>query len=337
MSYNSTTLFHSKFEELPLTNLKTAETLTINGTSPSLVDGVRGNALQMTEGSFLEASHLALTNKLSIGFWLKPANPGIVTTPNKESIPLVMPLVAQSSFSTVGNTIYTYNMDFCVSEATYYENEENYLIISLGGLLSSVYTEKILISQKYSSNEYHYFWISVDLSTSTFKIFIDGVDTTVDEVGDNITSFLNASALFSINNSAPGLTYQVARNIGILDDLVVLNTAVSNIDTISRSALMGAEYIVDTDYIDTYEINQAVICDDPGTVQITSIYVNRGNLYVGRSDGLLLRGVRELWQTRREFFNATELQYTTTINRSDSSSLSLSGGVLSVTNEVIRI
>jgi hypothetical protein len=94
---------------------------------------------------------------------------------------------------------------------------------------------------------------------------------------------------------------------------------------------------VDSTYSVVDEVNQAAVFDDASTVQISALYSNRGNVYIGRSDGKLLKGVRTLWQRRSDFGNSNELNNMTVITRSTTDNVVLSGGVLNVTNAIIRV
>lgn len=336
MSYASDVIFHIPFDSEPIVNAVSTQFLT-SSTTPVIVDGVFGNAWQMPNNDYLLSNDtISPTNKLTIGFWLKPVNPGIVTDPvSTTSKPLKMPVLSKATFNVSGfNSIVSYT--FLLWEETQNDGT-NILKAKVKGIKNSALAEATITSTPYQVGIFHHFWIIYDGAVDSLRLFVD----TMEELGGvsgtvPSTLSINASNL-TINNNVDGPLWQVTRNQGDIDDLVIFSSAKSDPNTITRAANKGALYVADNVYTVVDEIDHAIVFDDPGTAQITSVYSNRGRLYVARSDGKLLRGTKLLWETRREFSNDKEIDGLTAVNKGDSGLIRVSLGSLKIQNKVVRV
>lgn len=333
MAYTNT-LYHLTFDALPLTD-PVGSTVVTTGTA-TLADGVFGSALSLN-GVRVSSSPFTITNKLGIGFWLKPKNQGLAHDPvNLDAEPLCQAVIAQGDVNYSAGSFVANSPTFIVYEETQ-EDNQNKLVVILDGLdgSSNPVTRKV-VSTAYDCDEWHHFFINYDGATTTLTIYIDLVVDAGTATG-TVPTTLNASLEdFRINTVAIGKNYQCVQNTGYMDDLVIFN-ATKTATQVQRLANRGALYVADSSYTSIEEIHQGFIVDDPSTIQITSVFANRGNIYIGRTDGKLLRGVRSLWESRHEFADERELDFLTVVTKTADNNSSVTDGVLKLKNEVIRI
>lgn len=306
--------------------------LTITGSSPSFVSGVFGNAWSMTDETYVENNSLTdLTSAFTIGFWLKPSYAGLVTSPGNATQSLLMPLMAKSDFTYDDNNKYLIQTStkFVIWEETQIDGT-NVMKVLINGA-----TTATLTSSKYATGVFHYFWIRYD--GTYLRLFIDLIEDVAASISGTVPASLGAySSPFSINYEAPGYQYQIARNSGTIDDLVVFKTAMSNTDMF-RASQYGAISIADSQYAAVEEVNEAIVYDDASTIQINSVFTNRGDLYVAKDNGELARGVKRLWLSRRNFDNQLEVDTLDYVTRAEQPSLQLVEGKLVIKDEIIRI
>lgn len=338
MAYISEAFLYVPFDEEPFMQMVSSALLTDNGITPTLVDGVFEKAWQMVDTCYLEtAATGSLTTSFSIGFWLKSTNPGMVTDPGTlETLPLKMPLISKATF-VVGATVTASTYTIIIWEETQ-STGGNVLKVKIKGTRSAVTVEPILTSSEYAIGSFHHFWIAYDGGSDIFRLYIDAVEDQSATISGSIPTTLSVNAAtFSLNKNVTGELYEIARNSGILDDLVILTSSVTDVQNIARVANNSAAYLIDTDYSTLEEVDCGAVFDDPGTIEVNGITRNRGYLYVGRSDGSILRGSNSLWDSRREFKNTNEMDVLTTTSKSSNSSMAIQDGVLQVEDKVIRI
>lgn len=336
MSYASDVIFHIPFDSEPIANAVTTQFLTSN-TTPVMVDGVFGNAWQMPNNDYLQSNDtISPTTALTIGFWLKSVNPGIVTDPNLNiSKPLKMPVLAKSTF-TVLTSISAVSTTFLVWEETQ-DDGTNVLKAKVKGTKNSALAEATITSSPYQVGIFKHFWIVYDGTALSLRLFVDTIEDFGTIIGTIPSTLSVNTSKLTINNNVDGSLWQVTRNQGVIDDLVIFSSAKTTASTIARAANKGALYVADNAYTAVDEIDQAIVFDDPGTAQITSVYSNGGRLYVARSDGKLLRGTKLLWESRREFSNDNEINSLTAVNKGDSGFVRVSLGSLKIQNKIVRV
>jgi hypothetical protein len=329
MSYDPNCKIHLPFDG-SLVNQPSGDVISTTST-PVYVDApfAQGLCLDGFSGT-LDALN-SVTSQFTIGFWLKSVNPGMVTSPAGVTEPLHMPLFAKGSFATnpvTGAVTTTFNK-LQVWEETHSDGR-NVLVVKVKGVTSGT-----LSSSPYTTGVFHHFWI-VYSGTGVFKIYIDLVrDTGALFTGILPGSLSVSTSLFSINTAIEGQTYSIARNKGVLDDLVIFDSLIDDPNRINRAISYGGFYTA-ADLL-SEDVDQPVVFDDTATAQISSIYGNRGNVYAGRSDGKILKGARTLWESRREFSNADELKFVSVITRSSGDNLSVQNGLLNITNAIVRV
>ena len=337
MSYASNVLFHASFDANPLSNAVTSAFFNVFGTTPIIEPGVFGNAWRMDDTVYIDSNDAStLTTKLTVGFWLKSVNPGIATNPSRVAVPLKMPVVAKSAF-VVGSTVVGYSSTvFNIWEETQ-DDGTNVMKFRVDGFKIGL-VNATLTSSPYPTGVYHHFWLICDCVAGKLRLFVDTFEDLGATVSGTIpTTFTVTFAKVSVNNNTFGNRYEIVRNQGAIDDLVIFSDAIVSPTTIVRAANDGALYVADTAYLNLDEVDQSAVFDDPGTAQINSIYGNRGRVYVARSDGKLLRGTKLIWQSRREFGNPKEANNLVTISKGHTGSVSASDGSLKIQDKIVRV
>lgn len=301
----------------------------INGV-PTIVPGKFENAWEMAPNVEVRFAISNLTTAFSAGCWLNSTNPGLATSSSGVTIPICLPLFSKCTFV---NGLYGARDSSYVNFLVYEETEEdnkNHLAIELGSSKS--------ITGSYTAGEWHHLWIAYSGDNpKTLKVWIDLEETAVTTIKGTLpTSLTSNSSDLTINGEAPGYSYNRIRNSAIIDDFLLLTVYIDDTSKISKAANNGSIYIANSDLSKIEEISQAIVFDDPSTVQITSVFANRGNVYVGRSDGQLLKGVRSIWRSRRDFNNPQEIDLVT-VQYKGTTSPEISKGAIKLTNETIRI
>lgn len=334
MSYTSDTLLHATFDDTIFVNETSGTPATQSG-SPTLVEGQFNDGWEMsapTTASFVVTSP---TTEFTIGFWLKPKNPGVITQAGTTQS-LTQALLNKCGFTTVGITTSVTTLTFVIYERTL-ENNQNVMIVQLGGLDGGDFpTTSTTTSTAYDADVWQYFWIVYDGNSSSIKIYRNlslDASSTVGTVP--VYLHINGSP-FSVNLNAPGFSYNRARNLGVIDDLILFDTAKTSATTQARAANMGAKFVGDQNFTTVNEIDLPLVFDDASTIQINSVFSTRGNVYISRSDGKLLKGVKTVWRSRRDFSNEDELKHVTVISRGTTAP-ELSSGAVVLQNEVIRV
>lgn len=301
--------------------------------SITTTNGIFGTALQLTGDTYYDVDALSsITNQFTFSFRLTSTNPGMVTNPNDNSTqPLQMALFNKSTLSYssgTGQTVATNDM-FSMWEETQSDGT-NVMKIQVNGATSATRT-----SLPYTVGVSHHFWI--EYGSSSLNVYIDGAIANGSLSGTVPSSLTGSVARFGINKGLASFGYQMSRNFGILEDLFISSQADSSVTDIFRALDLGAIYVADSTKVTQDEVSFGSTFDDTSTIQVNAIYGNRGNVYVGRSDGTLTKGNRTIWESRRDFANADEINYMTIITRSTTDNYVVQQGALTVTNAIIRV
>jgi hypothetical protein len=322
MSYISNARIFCKFEALPLLEQISGGFLSVQGVSPVLVPGVFGQGLQLSTAEALTCTaSTGITNALTVSFWLNPSNPGLAITPSSTITAMKQSLMSVSNFPYNSGTGVT-----SLSAATFvvWEETQDYGLNVMKIRLVGSSTNVIAASAPYTAGAWHHFWIVYSGSLSVAKIYVDGVNSTT-LTGTLPSSLVSPTYPFQINQSVDGHAYEVFRNLGQLDELFLLNVCLDDIASIARVADLGAEYAIDTPDVVTQEAYFGAITNDPGTIQATGIASTTSEVFVGRSDGTLLRGSRNIWQLNRSFSGTSEADL---LQQQYGAGVEFSGGVL---------
>lgn len=334
MSYTADTLLHATFDDTLFINEIDGDPA-VQGGTPTLVEGQFNDGWQMAASATAGFFTTAPTNAFTIGFWLKPKNPGVITN-GSTTESLTQALISKCGFTTIGITTSTVSLTLVIYERTL-ENNENVMVVQLGGIDQfAVPTTSTTTSTSYDADVWHYFWIVFDGSIPSLRIYRNLSLDSATTVGTVPTTLTVNGNFVGVNLDAPGFSYNRARNLGVIDDLVFFNTAKTTATTIARAANLGAKFVGDEAFTSVNEIDIPLVFDDDSTIQINSVFATRGNVYISRSDGKLMRGIKTVWRSRRDFSNTDELKHVSVISRG-SSSPELSSGAIVLQNEVIRV
>jgi hypothetical protein len=334
MGYGANAKLYYRFDSSLLGNETTGAGLEVSGSPAVLTDGWRGSGLELSPDTTLyTTASLGVTTAMTLGFWLKPTHEGMVVNPSTPALEgLRKALFSKASFSRNGTTgdVTVSGGSFVVYEETE-GDEQNRLYVNVYGA-----TDATAYSTAYTAGEWHHFWVVYDGSVPSISIWVDGASATGGTTGTVPASLTSVSDNFEINQNVPGSGYAVSRNTAVLDELVLLNTAETGTDTIGRVIDLGVEYAFDDDLTDVEEVCLGALFDDPTTLKVNAVMSDGADLYVGRSDGKLLKASRGLWKSRRHFVGEGEKTILENAFGTDGSKLSVSDGVVTVTKAVIR-
>ena len=317
-------------------------TITVNGEDLEVnLNTAAGVGYQMKNSQYLEIENLNgfLGPSFIIGFWLYSKNPGIIHAANNTYSPLIMPVFAQGSSALLDGMMTPKNDCGLMVYETTQNNGKNKLIVYIAGQTDYPYTDTsaVITSSEYTTNIFHHFIIQHAVGIDRqVQIYIDGTKDSGTTTTGEVPYYINSSAdNFSVNRYAIGPETHIASNTGVLDEFFVCTNYIS-VQEISRVVSKGVLYTFDSAFSQLEEIYQPILFDDPSTIQTTSVYSNKGNIFVGRSDGTLLKGSKTLWENRLEFSDQRLIDNLTVITK-DGNKPTILDGKLTLTNQVIRI
>lgn len=324
--------FYIPFDDNTLIDEVSATLPTVTGNTPAVVPAVFNDGWQMDGSTYASYSpSISITNGLTIGFWLSPVNLGMVTNPNTFATEsLLMPVLSRSNFSFGGGIESATSEQFIIYEQTQSDGQNIMTVQLKGG------TTATISSNPYTAGEFHYFWIVYNGTGPSCNIYIDLQDQTAGTSG-TVPSTLSATAApFAINLSVPGNGYAITRNQGIIDDLVLFNSAQAN-TVMNRAVKLGGNYVNDSTLSSADEISQVLVFDDSSTLTVISVASNNGSIYIAGSDGNILRGIRAMWQSRRNFNSDAEIELLDFVTRTGTTTLAIENGALHIKSEIVKI
>lgn len=335
MSLASSVKLWTKFEDDLLFDEKSGNYLTLSGDPVEIVTGRHGNALQMSYGSYLETSQsLGLTTQVTFSFWLKPNNPGISLNATGGVVPLRMALFSKSGFSYSYPRYSLVNPAFIAWEETQPNslNVLNFRVVGLSGDCTAR-------SSSYKAGVWHHFWITYSGPDQYCRIYVDGVlggvvhgrvplniQSTADPFQINYAIDTDTNAVFARRGRAPANRHNGSRNAGVLDEFMVMNQANTTTATIARVANMGVEYAFDSDYTSVEETYIGIGFNDAGTVEVGGVATTSSDILIGRNDGTVLRGHKDIWRNRRLFGTDSEKKLLT--DKYGDSQVTINNGLL---------
>jgi hypothetical protein len=320
------------FDQLPLADLVSGNPLESDGATPTLTPAVFNNGLQFDGQSTLTVSTFNVqVSAFTFGFWLQPVNPGVVTDPfTLATLPLVMPVFSKGYFSFGNPNVTVTQAQFSVWEETQVDGT-NVMKAKVYGATSA-----IAVSVPYTTNAFHYFWIVYNGSGQTIQIYVDFL-LSPNSISGQVPLILNVTAApLAFNDAAEVPTFQIARNAGVIDDFVGFNSAQSA-TAMNRAGQYGAIFVADSNYATTEQIDQILSFNDSTTVQITAMASSRGNLFVSRTDGLLQKGEKTVWESRHDFSDSNDVSSLTFTASDGTTNLASENGTLHLNNEIVNL
>ena len=299
MAFLSSLKFLAKLDETPLINSVSSNTLAVIGSSTVTILG-DGLGYVMNRDQYIEENSISLgiSDKMTVGFWLKPTNPGQVRNPATE---LLEPL----KISVLDIIEPNADRVLIVHEVTQSNGKHNKLVATLFGAAGG---NREITSTTYTADNWHHFWLVYNGSTADFKLFLDGTEDTVIASGSVPDTINGTTASIAINRLALTPQYDVLNSVGTIDDVVILNDAITSSDTIKKAINNSIDVAFDTIYLNNEEVDQAFLFNDPDAFRLTSVVNDGTSIYAARSDGKILEGSQLIWQARRRFNNGEEIQ-----------------------------
>ncbi len=274
------------------------------------------------EGLGYAGYNIDVSNAFTIGFWLHSARPGVAVDPDTgNTVPLIMPVmdfVIDGSPDTSVIKIY---------EST--SNGGNNIIVSLdnGSYIAS--------SEQYSPLMWHYFWIVYD--GTAVRIYVDGKEHTLQDEEGAVPPSIDGSLLsFYINHSIDGYGYNIAKNYGYITDIFLINESNNSEKDMQTVINKGIMYLVDDNYIGTQDYNICIYFNDPNNITVNSFIDDMSYAYIGRNDGIIMRGSPLMWETRLTFSHKAE-SYALGLDRLEKEKWSISDGFLELQGANLRL
>jgi hypothetical protein len=307
----------------------------------NFVQSPHGSALQLQPSQkFSTTIDSPFTDQFTFGFWLKSTHiqPSVNTL---TGLPIYFRTAlfdkANFQYSNVSQYVSATDATFVIYEESREDNFNVLKILLISSSLDEIYVE----TEKYATDKYHHFWIAYYGPTRTLDVYIDGeIASLYSESGAQIPSSVNnnVATKFNINNSAVGYTSVLRNNSGCIDEVVFYDRYVSDNKLISKVINYGANYIID--FSKSYEeiVHECFLFDDPTCLGIKCMAITGKTIYVGRNDGVLFKGDRSMWQSRKDFGNQKEIdslqKYITNV---ETSKITTVAGNLEIASASVRV
>lgn len=329
-------LFDTKPIKNELTGIKYDPSENINY---DIVDGVIGNGMKLQPDVNFSIP-LTINNKFfTIAFWLQSSyiQPSVNSATGLSNYNRIA-LFDKSDFyfdSSLGYTN-TQNGTFVIYEESR-ENNKNVLRITL---VSSDAREVTVETPEYDTGMFHHFWISYLGDANILQVFIDGkIVELLSEDGSQIPKSLFASetAKFHINKSALGYRSLLKNNSGVIDDLIIINNYIVDENIVSKVINNGAYYYVDESVYFRDESHMMFAYDDPTNLGVVAVAADKTNVYLGRTDGVVMKGDQTIWQVKKDYSNPVENNYIRRKLLTAESYADIRMGKLQIYRSIVRI
>ncbi|MFW6015790.1 MAG: hypothetical protein ACOCRK_05085 [bacterium] len=307
------------------------ENIVASGDNTS-VEYLSDSGYSMHQDQYLESvgstgsslSQLGITDKMIFGFWLHPINPGMVSNPSTgEQESIEISLIEILEMNTSNNIIKMHELT--QSDGT------NKLRIELKD-------GNFFITDKYSVDMWHFFWIVYDGESNHIKIVIDGT-TDIDISGEDVPNSLEADIVdFYINYRTDGYDYNKMNNYGYIDDICILD-AIENSDFyLQRIINHSADYAFDELYSGYHTKTMGFIIKDPNTITVNSLIDDIDYVYIATNDGKILRGSSLFWEVRKRFSNVKEFSNLNKIKvNKDDTDVTQTDGFMKINDSIVRL
>jgi len=293
MSFISSARFIAKFDSLPLIDSVSGNVFREFGPAAEILDGNLGLDIKQDQHIERDDVSLKVSNKMTVGFWLNPINPGQVRNPSTGSLEPLKISLFDIRQPTVNN-----DLILLVHEQTEPDGVNNALRAIL---YDSSGTDFVITSSKYSVDNWHHFWLVYDGSGPSVRLFIDGIEDSLSTSGSVPASLTGGSAVIAVNRLAINPAFNVVGNQGAIDDLVVLNAADATGATIQKVINYSLDFAFDTDHMNNEEIDLGFLFSDPNAFYLTSVETDGTSILATRTDGKILEGSPLMWHSRKRF------------------------------------
>lgn len=304
--------FFIKFDSVPIIDEITGKYLQLIGEKfPFIESYENGKGIRLRPKSSISLPLLLSNNtEFSLGFWIKSSwiSP---TVSSVTGLPVYyrMSLFDKSEFQYSSSTgfITSNNGSFVIYEES---REDGFNVMKI--LLTGEDRRQIVVeTEKYETGKLHHFWISYYGPGRRLDVYINGTRAVLySEDGLPIPNSINiSSSYFNINKSAVGYSSLLRDNFGFIDELVFIEKYIVDEKSISNIINLGVEYIIDKSLLYKDIISNCFSFDDPTVLGVTCVLSNGKNFYAGRNDGVVFKGDRLMWQSRKDFINKDEIKY----------------------------
>jgi len=323
--------FLAEFKDESLIDRVSNLDLEIGGNDRDIVFADNGYQMKQNQYLFLQDANLSISNAATISFWLFPKNLGRAKDPvTLDILPMRMPLLQIGPGLTNSSDEYApTSTSLLIYEETLTGNQNRLVIILYSGGVQ-VYIAK---SSAYDADIWHHLLCKYNGSTQTLTLFLDGLTVSLNSTGTVPATINGTTVGVWINRQSFNASYDVLRNTGIIDDLVILNSDLSDILEIQKIINLSPDFAVDVSYSDLEEVDFDILFEDPTAVKITDISDDRSYFYASRTDGRLLQGSPLLWQSRKDFSNENELS----VVKKFGTGITQTNGFLNINNGTVRL
>ena len=284
---NTTVGLYSTFSRF---NLFTNQYENVYGVSYS--DGV---SYEVDVSSFVNGS-------FTIGFWLQISSAlGYVRhAVTREKTPKTAPVVAKAERSIVDNQELLEMANFVIIEQAA-SATTNRLVLMLS-------QDGVSIANSISSAPYsvgvHHFLITYDLDNSQARIDVDGSFGSWQTAPASTYHSISSVKLNAINPDY--VSHQSNNRSTIIKDLYLQNEPSLDETAGIRNFTYGVDYVTDLSLSEIEFANFAFSFSQPNTIATNSILATGSNIYLGRSNGDILKGEQPIWDTDFTFDSNTK-------------------------------
>jgi hypothetical protein len=279
-------------EEVSQTSL-----VSFGGTATTSTSGyvMQNDQYLFGDGVLSNGYNTSITDEYTLGFWLFPISPGLaVDSVTGNLLSIEMPVIVFVDNSSAEHSIIE------VTEHTQISGNNSLRVSERGG-----YTA---FSEEYEPNKWHHFWIT--RNSGTLQIFVDAIENTLQSesgtIATNVVQGLDSFLNTYINHSLDGYGTAVAKNVGIIDDIFLLNVRNNSQSDMQRVINDGVLYVVEDIYTGTNIVKSDIYINDPEMITINSMIDDLSYIFIGRNDGKIMRGSPLFWETRRSFSDHEE-------------------------------
>lgn len=277
-----------------------------------------------------EAHTSYVSGNFTIGFWFySPDAVGFTRhVITREKTPKTFPIFAKAEKSIISDEEILEYATFVVIEQGYSTTTNRIgLILSDNGVDSTV----AIYSSAYTVGLHHCV-VTFDGNNSRARIDIDGTMGTWQAA---INSVYGSPYNVKINSINPNyVAHQASGRSFILSDLYFKNMGSANEIEANRNVTFGVDYVTSSTLSLVQFTNFAISFTQPDTIATTSILSNGSSIYLGRSNGDILRGDQPIWDIDYNFnSNAKNLA----LNKSSVGDATYSNDGLVLSSSFIKI
>jgi len=294
--------FFVRFSDTTMLEEVSQTSLTAFGDNLTAVTSLSGYLMQndqylFGDGLSSNGYNSSITDEYTLGFWLYPVSPGLaVESGTGNLVSIEMPVIAFVDGSSAEHSIIE------ITEHTQNSGNNSLKVSERGGYSA--------FSEEYEPNKWHHFWIT--RNANGIQIFVDGVENTLQNESGTFSSSLveglESLLYVYVNHSLDGYGETIAKNGGVIDDILLLNVRNKSQSDIQRIINNGVLYVVDDIYTETNITKSDIYMNDPDMITVNSMIDDLSYIFVARNDGKIMRGSPLFWETRKSFSDDEEYE-----------------------------